>query len=101
MSPLLTDVNGQLLPLLQGKNNNQKWQNCAKQFPWYATPWVMLAASKQEDIYKQKAALWFENEQLLHWQLTSLPVENDAWLSEQLLALENNERVADTSSSAE
>jgi len=101
MSPLLQDVSSQLLPVLNGKNTHQKWKDCANKYPWYATPWLMLATEKDNEPAQQKVALWFANEQRLHWLLTAQPLENDGWLAAQLNAVEKSEEPVTQKATAE
>src|SRR5215213_2465984 len=89
MSNLETTISASLLRELEGITAHEKWLNCAREYPWYPLPWLMLAKESEKE-FMQKANLFFADEQRLHLLLNNIPWQQDKWLGENLPnALEN------------
>jgi hypothetical protein len=100
MSPLQANISEALLPDLTGVTVHEKWLNCAADYPWYPLPWLMLADPANKASI-QKAALWFADEQKLHWLLHAKPWHNDTWLEEQVKTIkEPTDRVEEANESS-
>lgn len=89
MSPLQANISEIILPELEGNSNEEKWQNCAREYPWYPLPWLMLAQPGEKEAC-QKAGLWFRDEQRFHWLLHAKPWQQDNWLTERLARLKES-----------
>jgi hypothetical protein len=89
MSVLLANIAESLLPQLEGKSEQDKWEACAKDFPWYPMPWLALAKNN-DTASKQKAAVWMEDEQRLHLLLNANSFSQDVWLLKNFDTIEEN-----------
>ena len=83
MSNLETTISASLLPELEGITAHEKWLNCAREYPWYPLPWLMLAKESEKE-FIQKANLFFADEQRLHLLLNNIPWQQEKWLQENL-----------------
>lgn len=88
MSPLQANISATILPELDGVTAHEKWLSCATEYPWYPLPWLMLASHDNKNAL-QKAALWFNDEQRLHYVLHEEPLDKDEWLRKSLQAFED------------
>jgi hypothetical protein len=87
---LQATISAAVLPYLDGGSVHEKWLNCARDYPWYPLPFLMLAKNK-ETAMVQKANLWFSDPNRLHWLLNATDPQEDSWLKEQIeLQLTNN-----------
>ncbi|TAD85642.1 MAG: hypothetical protein EAY75_10850 [Bacteroidetes bacterium] len=75
---LLTLAANAVLPNHDAAQQATEWQQLGDTFPWYATPWIMMAKNQKDSAHTEKAALFVPNTLWLHWLLTEYDTSDEA-----------------------